>query len=163
GLSKPQKTLPSRLFYDIAGSDIFEKITHLPEYYLTRTEQWILDCYAGEMLERVGDNLSIVEFGSGSSCKTRTLIDAALNRQHDLTYTPIDISKDFLKTSAIRLQQEYDRIKVTAIAAEYFDSLGALPKQEGPRLFLFLGSNIGNFDPKEAIAFLGGISSRMKK
>lgn len=161
GLSQPQKTLPSRLFYDRRGSELFERITGLPEYYPTRTEQWILDCYASDILERVGDDLAMVEFGSGSSCKTRTLIEAALARQSSLVYVPIDISAEFLRASSQQLLHEYDRLQVKAVAAEYFDSMSKLPKHDGPRLFLFLGSNVGNFDREESVVFLRGIRRQM--
>lgn len=162
GLSLPQKTLPCRCFYDTAGSRLFEQICRLPEYYLTRTEQAILERYAGEMLEAAGNDLAMVEFGSGSSYKTRILISAALARQPALHYVPIDISTAFLRDSAETLLEEYARLSITAVAGEYRDGIEVLPAHEGPRLILFLGSNIGNFEAEEAVAFLAAIRNRME-
>jgi dimethylhistidine N-methyltransferase len=154
GLSSTPKTLPCRYFYDTAGSRLFERICRLPEYYLTRTEQSILERHAGEMIEAMGGPLAMVEFGSGSSCKTRLLLTAALDRQPDLHYAPIDISAEFLRLSAEELLADYDRLQVTAIAAEYADGMTALPPVDAPRLVLFLGSNIGNFERPAAVEFL---------
>jgi dimethylhistidine N-methyltransferase len=161
GLSLRQKTLPSRFFYDTAGSDLFEQITRLPEYYLTRSEESILQANAESILRRAGDGITLVEFGSGSSYKTRLLIDAALRRQARLHYVPIDISADFLGQTAKRLLSEYRGLSITALAAEYRDAVTAMPDTDGPRLILFLGSNIGNFDPVEAQAFLRQVRGRM--
>ena len=161
GLSQPQKTLPCRLFYDAAGSQLFEQICKLPEYYLTRTEQKILEDNVSEMIDTVGHNLALVEFGSGSSVKTRLLINAALNCQRNLHYTSVDISSEILRTASFSLLNEYDRLTITAIAAEYNDAIPILPHHEGSRLMLFLGSNIGNFGTEEAVAFLGRIGNQM--
>jgi L-histidine N-alpha-methyltransferase len=154
GLSQPQKSLPSRFFYDEAGSELFERITKLPEYYLTGAEQAILESLAPEIIRAAGTPLEIVEFGSGSSKKTRLLIAAALEQQDSLCYIPIDISGDFLKSSAESLLKDFPGLSVTAIAAEYFAGLSALPETTTPRLFLFMGSNIGNFTHEEAVHFL---------
>ncbi|HZO88157.1 MAG TPA: L-histidine N(alpha)-methyltransferase [Chthonomonadaceae bacterium] len=162
GLSGPHKWLPCRFFYDSIGSRLFERICQLPEYYLTRTEQAILEQYAPEMLEAAGQDLTLVELGSGSSCKTRLLLNAGLARQRSLRYIPIDISSEFLRLSALTLLGEYDRLSITAIAAEYNDGLAALPAPDGPRLLLFLGSNIGNFTHEEAVGFLARIRERME-
>jgi L-histidine N-alpha-methyltransferase len=162
GLSQPQKTLPCRYFYDSAGSRLFEQICRLPEYYLTRTEQAILERRGGDMLEAAGQNLALIEFGSGSSYKTRILLAAALARQPALHYVPIDISTDFLRSSAETLLEEYDRLDITAVAGEYRDGIESLPAHGGPRLILFLGSNIGNFEAAEAVDFLAAIRHRME-
>lgn len=162
GLARPQKSLPCRLFYDSTGSHLFERICELPEYYLTRTEHRILSDSADAMAASVGNEVALIEFGSGSSCKTRLLMDALLARQDRLHYVPIDISREFLRASALTLLSEYDRLTVTAVAAEYDDSLPALPSHAGPRLFLFLGSNIGNFTHLEAIDFLARLRQRMQ-
>lgn len=154
GLSRPQKTLPSRFFYDYEGSELFEQITGLHEYYLTRSEQQIFNAHATEIIRSCGANVAIVEFGSGSSSKTRLLLSAALERQSTLMYVPIDISRDYLIASARALVSQYEKLNVTALASEYRDAIKALPSHEGPRLILFLGSNIGNFDASEACDFL---------
>ncbi len=162
GLGRPDRKLPCCFFYDSAGSDLFEQICDLPEYYLTRTERAILDRYAPEMIAAAGENLALVEYGSGSSVKTRLLIAAALERQGSLHYVPIDISGDFLRESAQVLLNDYERLRITAIAAEYRDAGPAVPEHSGPRLFLFLGSNIGNFDRDGAVSFLKDIRAVMQ-
>ena len=163
GLSRERTTLPCRFFYDDRGSALFEQICRLPEYYPTRTERAILECHAGEMIEAAGgSDLALVELGCGSAGKTRLLIAAALARQSTLHYVPIDISRDFLHFSAEELMKEYPTLSITAIAAEYDDALEVLPSHGGPRLILFLGSNIGNFERDEATAFLRRIRGRME-
>lgn len=165
GLSLDQKTLPCRYIYDAAGSHLFEQICRLPEYYLTRTEQAILERHAFEMVDAAGEDrcdLSLVEFGSGSSYKTRLLMNAALARQRSLHYVPIDISTEFLRNSSETLLEEYPNLSITAIAGEYGDGIEALPSDECPRLILFLGSNVGNFENEEAVGFLAAIRRRME-
>ncbi len=162
GLSAFPKRLPCRYFYDSAGSHLFERICRLPEYYLTRIEQSVLERYAEQIIASAGDRLAIVEFGSGSSCKTRLLLTAALNRQRELHYTSIDISREFLRISSLDLLADYDRLLVTAIAGEYNDAIDALPDEDLPRLLLFLGSNIGNFTHDEAVDFLARIRRKMR-
>lgn len=162
GLSRQNRTLPCRFFYDDRGSALFERICRLPEYYPTRTERAILENHAGEIIEAVGGpDPALVELGCGSADKTRLLIRAALARRQSLHYVPIDISRDFLRVSAEELLREIPRLAITAIAAEYDDALNALPDHDGPRLILFLGSNIGNFERPEAAAFLRRIRARM--
>lgn len=162
GLYRSPKSLPCRFFYDAAGSALFERICGLPEYYPTRTERAILKKYAGAMLEAAGPDLALIELGSGSSDKTRVLIQALLARQSRLHYVPIDISPDFLRRAAEDLLDEYPRLEVTAIAAEYNDGLQAIPDHQSPRLVLFLGSNIGNFNPHAATAFLGRVRQQLR-
>jgi L-histidine Nalpha-methyltransferase len=160
GLSMEQKELPTRFLYDSAGSELFEKITALPEYYLTRCEGAIFDLHAREIVRSV-PGLALVEFGSGSSKKTRLLIEAALDVQASLHYFPIDISGDFLRSTSLRLLQDYPALRVTAVAGEYFDVAERLPGSEESRLILFLGSNIGNLARPDAIDFLGRVRRRM--
>lgn len=159
GLAQSRKQLPCRFFYDEVGSQLFEAICELPEYYPTRTERAILERRAADIVAqaravRPDKPLTLVEFGSGSSVKTRLLIEAALGQQAALTYVPIDISGDFLRASCLDLLDDYPELRVTGVAAEYSDALRVLPDHDGPRLFLFLGSNIGNFAAGEAQAFL---------
>ncbi len=170
GLLQSRKQLPCRFFYDQTGSEIFEEICALPEYYPTRTERAILERYADEILTTAhvaqsDSPLSLIEFGSGSSVKTRLLIEAALRQQPKLTYVPIDISGDFLRESCLTLLEDYPALCVTGLAAEYSDAMQALPEEdlgEGTRLFLFLGSNIGNFTHDEATRFLGRLRAVMR-
>jgi dimethylhistidine N-methyltransferase len=161
GLRAYPKHLPSRLFYDARGSELFEQITALPGYYPTRTERSLLEIHVDEMVHTAGKDLTLVEFGSGSSIKTRLIIEAMLRQSRRLTYAPIDISADFLQASAASLQADYPELTITAFAAEYFEALDNLYLTPGPRLFLFLGSNIGNFDQSEAIRFLKGLRRAM--
>ena len=162
GLCATPKTLPPRLFYDHAGSELFEAITDLPEYYPTRTEAAILERHAAEIVAQAGHGLTMLEFGSGSSRKTRLLIEAALARQGALEYVPIDISRAFLREAAETLLSEYPDLTVTALAGEYFDAARAMPSAEGPRLILFLGSNIGNLDHGSAVEFLSRVRGGMR-
>ncbi len=161
GLTSTPKTLPPRLFYDHEGSGIFEAITDLPEYYPTRTEAAILERHAAEIVARAGEGLTMLEFGSGSSRKTRLLIEAVLERQGALEYVPIDISRAFLRESSEALLSEYKGLTITALAGEYFDAANAMPPADGPRLILFLGSNIGNLSNDEAIEFLSRVRKGM--
>ena len=162
GLSAPVKTLPSRLFYDVYGSALFEEITALPEYYLTRTEANLLQQYASAIVAALQTEIAVVEFGSGSSAKTRLLFDAILKRQSTLHYTAIDISREFLSDSARALLQEYSQLNITAIPSEYHVAMNLLPAESLPRLFLFLGSNLGNFETAEAVTFLHQMRSVMQ-
>lgn len=162
GLAASPRTLPPRFFYDGNGSLLFEKITALPEYYLTRAEQAILEDHAAEIVAAAGPRVAIVEFGSGSSTKTRLLIEAALARQETLHYVPIDISADFLEETAQDLLRSYPGLVITALAAEYHDAVREIPVTEEPRLILFLGSNIGNFEDADAAEFLRKIAQAMR-
>src|SRR5688572_4806281 len=127
GLSQEQKALPSYLFYDEEGSRLFEQITRLPEYYLTGCEMAILQSHAWEIVSRVGDDVLLVEFGSGSSRKTRLIIEALLQRQAQLTYAPIDISTEFLRLAAEALERAYPVLTVSPIALEYSEAMTVLP------------------------------------
>ncbi|MBC8102149.1 MAG: L-histidine N(alpha)-methyltransferase [Cytophagales bacterium] len=171
GLSQNPRTLPCRFFYDEAGSVLFERICDLPEYYPTRTEHGLLERYADQMIQAasfVGDSsrgrpLTLIELGSGSSYKTRLLIEAALRAQNGLHYLPIDISGEFLRECAAALLAAYGEagLSVTAVAAEYHDAITLLPTPDGPRLFLFLGSNIGNFCTRSAADLLSHLRREM--
>lgn len=161
GLGAQPKSLPTQFLYDRRGSELFEQITELPEYYPTRTERSILEGHADEIVEAAGPGAAIIEFGSGSSVKTRLLIEAALRRHGSLRYLPIDISFDFLKSSSQTLLSDYPGLRITALGAEYFDAAEALPGHDGPRLILFLGSNIGNLTREEAVEFLGRVRRNM--
>ncbi len=143
GLRRVQKAIPPKYFYDQQGSLLFEEICQQPEYYLTRTEAAILESSASEMIEAVGD-CAIVELGSGSSVKTRLLLDECQRRGYLTQYVPIDISASMLEATARSLTTEYPRLRIEALAADYLTGLSALPPA-ARRLVLFLGSNLGNF------------------
>jgi dimethylhistidine N-methyltransferase len=155
GLSKPRKSLPCRFFYDARGSELFEEITRLPEYYPTRTEIAILDARAAEIASRVEDGGVLVEFGSGSSRKTEILL-ASLPRLR--AYVPIDVSESALEEAKRRLIKRFPALAVRPIAGD-FSRLLALPPDlaKARKLGFFPGSTIGNFSPFAALALLGAM------
>lgn len=163
GLNDQPKRLPCRFFYDERGSQLFEQICDLPEYYLTRTEHGILNDNADEIAELLPRGTIMVELGSGSSTKTRLLIEAFLRRHGRLRYVPLDISPTILASSALELLDRYKSLEIVAIAAEYDDGLRHLRRSdEQQKLILFLGSTIGNFGKDEAVQFLRKLRHSMQ-
>jgi L-histidine Nalpha-methyltransferase len=156
GLSASPKHLFPKYFYDELGSQLFEAICLLPEYYLTRAENEIFALYSDEIVSEVStEKVSLIEMGSGSASKTRLIIEALLKRQSELLYIPVDISATALETSSRVLLQSYPDLRINAYASDYYDAINALAGQPRERtLALFLGSNIGNFDAGEAQTFL---------
>ncbi len=153
GLSTDPKTLPCKFFYDKRGSEIFDKICELEEYYVTRTELGLLDEYAAEMLRFCGDNIHLIEFGSGSSQKVRKLLDSG---EEVSAYSAIDISRDHLIDSCVAVADVYPQLPVSAICADYtgpFD-LPELPAPGSRKIGYFPGSSIGNFTREDAALFL---------
>jgi L-histidine Nalpha-methyltransferase len=158
GLIARPKTLAPKYFYDALGSQLFEAICLLPEYYLTRSETEIFANHASEIVAKLPGPLTIAELGSGSSFKTRLLIEAILKRQNQLHYQPIDISSTILEQSAIMLLGYYQNLRITAQSADYTRGLHSILRNKGERLLiLFLGSNIGNYKPDEALNLLRDI------
>ena len=157
GLSRTPKALPPKLFYDAAGSELFEEITRLPEYYLTRTEQYLLIQRANDIVRAAGSGLTLFELGAGTSAKTCTLIRALLATQPSLTFYPIDVSPAALQAGRERLRGQFPDLTVTPIVADYSDGLPQLRMLRGRKLVLYLGSSIGNFEPMEASAMLANI------
>ncbi|GJE59316.1 L-histidine N(alpha)-methyltransferase [Methylobacterium trifolii] len=152
GFAKPQKSLPAKYFYDAAGSDLFEAITRLPEYYPTRTELRILDDHGTEIAASLAPGAALVEFGSGSTVKVRRL----LRHLPDLrAYVPVDVSESFLRSEAAALQADFPHLAIAPVAADFTrdfdlpDSLG-----DSPCAGFFPGSTLGNFEPAEAIRLL---------
>jgi L-histidine N-alpha-methyltransferase len=165
GLTAQQKALQPKYFYDALGSQLFEAICHLPEYYLTRAESEILRSNSDEIVASLSGPARLVELGSGSAEKTRYLIEALIGRQGSLNYLPVDISSASLERSSLELLQIYPRLSITAYAADYFTALEALAgsANSGERtVALFLGSNIGNFDPEGSRAFLSEVRRVLK-
>ena len=151
GLGTRPLSLSPKYFYDDLGSALFEAITRLPEYYLSRVERDLLATYGREIAAALGGPLELVELGSGSAIKTRLLIDAILERQPSLTYHPVDISAEAVTESSLALVGSYERLHVVAYASDYFPLLREKRLvTHGRVLALFLGSNIGNFEPSEA-------------
>jgi L-histidine Nalpha-methyltransferase len=159
GLTAAPKRLFPKYFYDELGSQLFEAICLLPEYYLTRAEAEIFADHSAEIVSAAAQarRVTLCELGSGSASKTRRLIEALLARQDELLYVPVDISTAALEASAEALLEAFPRLSITAYAGDYDAALPRLPENfdEGARaLVLFLGSNVGNFDRGEARDFL---------
>jgi dimethylhistidine N-methyltransferase len=152
GLTATPKRLPPKYFYDRAGSALFEAITTLPEYYPTRTEIGILQDHARDIAALIPAGAALIEFGSGSSTKTRIILSAAKALK---AYVPVDISAEFLRDQAAALRREYPAIAMLPVAAD-FGKPFALPPAVAkmPRVGFFPGSTIGNFEPHEAAKFL---------
>lgn len=150
GLSRPLKRIPCRFLYDARGSELFERICELPEYYPTRTEIGILHAHSRDMAALIGADAEVVEFGSGASHKVRLLLDA-LERPRG--YVAIDISRDHLRAAAAAIARDYPALRVTAVVADYMQPL-PLPHADGPRVGFFPGSTIGNLNHGEARRFL---------
>lgn len=150
GLAARPRAIPARWFYDELGSEIFEDITRIPEYYPTRAEQALLDAHVGEMAAAC-DACAIVEYGSGASVKTRTLLRAA----RPAAYVPIDISGDFLRATADTLRADFPDLAIYPVEADFSDSI-ALPAEVAamPKLGFFPGSTIGNMVPATAVDLL---------
>lgn len=164
GLTAIPKRLSPKYFYDQLGSQLFEAICLLPEYYLTRAENEIFERYADEIVGSVQGCSTLMEMGSGSASKTRLLIEALLRKHTELVFIPVDISASALESSSLILLQSYPRLRIEAYAAEYFVALTELSKkQRGRTLALFLGSNISNFGREEAPGFLRALRGVLKK
>lgn len=147
GLDDTPPQVPSKWFYDAHGSALFEQITALPEYYPTRTEAAILDAHADELVA-AADAEELVELGSGSSTKTRLLLEAMHRHRPGPTYVPLDVSETAVVGAARALQADYPWLEVRGYVGDFEADLAALPRQ-GRRLLAFLGSTIGNLDPDQ--------------
>ncbi|AXE90321.1 L-histidine N(alpha)-methyltransferase [Streptomyces sp. Go-475] len=156
GLTHTPKTLPPKWFYDAHGSELFERITELPEYYPTRAEREILVARSGEIAAATGAR-TLVELGSGSSEKTRHLLDALTGLR---TYVPVDVSGSALTQAGQALAAERPGLDVHALIADFTAEL-TLPETPGPRLVAFLGGTIGNLLPAERAAFLASVRARL--
>lgn len=153
GLTQTPKSLPPKYFYDDRGSDLFEEICELPEYYPTRTEAAILREYAPEIARITGPS-ELVELGSGSSTKTRLLLDAYQGLESPSEYVPIDVSGGILEASAKQLAQEYPGLQIRGLVGTYEQALLHLPPTTySSRVIMFLGSSLGNFSPEECDRF----------
>ncbi len=160
GLAEPQKTLPCKYFYDEVGSQLFDAICELDEYYPTRTELAIMEEHASEMATLIGPRSLLIEYGSGSSVKTRWLLD---HLHEPAAYVPIDISKDHLLASAQKLAALYPHIEILPVCADFHQTflIPSSKKKVGCKLVYFPGSTIGNFMPDEAAAFLRSVANNV--
>lgn len=162
GLTAPRKSLLPQYFYDALGSALFGAICELPEYYVTRAESEILALRADDIARAFGTPVRLVELGSGYARKTRLLFDAILARQGELEYAPIDIDPHVLQESGRELLTAYDRLRISAVAGDFRDVARAfevLPSRGDRTIVLFLGSTIGNLDPRDAATLLREIHS----
>jgi dimethylhistidine N-methyltransferase len=161
GLTQTPKSLPARYFYDDRGSELFEQICELPEYYLTRTETAILQECARE-IARITGPCELIELGSGSSTKTRVLLDAYNQLGYPLHYLPIDVSAGILESSARQLLADYPSLQVHALVGTYELALEQLiPTQLPSRMVCFIGSTLGNLTPQECDEFFSQITAAL--
>ncbi|MGA7885766.1 MAG: L-histidine N(alpha)-methyltransferase [Acidobacteriaceae bacterium] len=162
GLVARPKRLSPWLFYDDRGSALFEAITALPEYYLTRTEREILAEHSDAILSVAGDSgLAILELGAGTAAKTDLLLAAAARRHGAVTYYPMDIAASALEQARDRITRDLPQVTVHPIQSDYTRNLGELPGAGHRRLVLYIGSSIGNFEPPRAIALLRSLRRRL--
>jgi L-histidine Nalpha-methyltransferase len=153
GLTRPFKELSPRYFYDQRGSELFEEITRLPEYYPTRCEREILGDSAAEICEAANCPVTLIELGSGSANKTRVLLDAILEAGSLVTYCPVDIAEAISRQTAEQIASEYDRVTVQGLVCDFELDLERIPVP-GPRVIALLGGTIGNFAPQQRAGFL---------
>ena len=160
GLTQHPKTLPPKWFYDAAGSDLFDQITRLPEYYPTRAEAQILAARAGEIATASGAD-TLVELGSGTSEKTRALLNALREQGSLRRFIPFDVDPSVLQLAGQAIQQEYPGVEINAVCGDFEEHLGKIPAV-GRRLVAFLGSTLGNLTPGPRAEFLASVSEMMQ-
>ncbi|ORB74633.1 L-histidine N(alpha)-methyltransferase [Mycobacterium scrofulaceum] len=160
GLRQTPKSLPPKWFYDSLGSHLFDQITRLPEYYPTRAEAEILRARSAE-IAAASDADTLVELGSGTSEKTRLLLDALRDRGALRRFVPFDVDAGILSTAAAAIQQEYAGVEINAVCGDFEEHLTEIPAG-GRRLFVFLGSTIGNLTPGPRAEFLSSLSAQMR-
>jgi L-histidine N-alpha-methyltransferase len=161
GLAAPQKELPPKYFYDHRGSELFEEITRLPEYYPTRTERALLEAWMPRLINDIGAS-SLVELGAGSAEKSRIILSAMRAAGSTGVYVPIDVSASFLNQTATRLRRDYPGLVVEPVVADIAEDFSPPSGLPHPALYAFLGGTIGNFYPPQAIRLLGRVRAAMK-
>lgn len=159
GLTRVPKSLPPKWFYDSTGSDLFDQITRLPEYYPTRAEAHILSAHANEIADASGAD-TLVELGSGTSEKTRMLLDALQQRGSLLRFVPFDVDASVLTAAGAAIEQEYPGVEIAAVCGDFEEHLGKIPRG-GRRLVAFLGSTIGNLTPVLRSEFLASVADML--
>ena len=162
GLSKRQKELPSKYFYDTRGSELFEEITRLPEYYLTRAERRLLENGVADWVAEVAP-ASLVELGAGRAEKTRVLLSAMVEAGRGSTYAPVDIAGEFLHEAALSLETAYPTLEISPLVRDISMPLEFADTLAHPALFALLGSTIGNFPPGEDVALLENARAAMRE
>jgi dimethylhistidine N-methyltransferase len=161
GLTSRPKWLPSRLFYDAAGSVLFEQITELSEYYLTATEQAIFERHAPEMVRAAGGASTIIELGAGTARKTMQVLRAALDLHRAVRFIPVDVSSFALEVAQHRVRSELPQVSVHPLELDYTQHSPVLAQISGRKLVLYIGSSIGNFEPMAASALLRRLRSSL--
>src|SRR5687767_11624539 len=159
GLTATPKELSPKYFYDERGSELFEEITQLPEYYLTRSERTLLEARVAEIVGAVRP-CSLVELGAGSATKTRIILDAMRREGCAERYVPIDVSRDFLEAVALQLTNDYPAMSIVPVVSDITEPF-SLPDLTAPTLIVFLGSTIGNFPRDAAVRLLSHVSRSM--
>lgn len=157
GLTKPFKELSPRYFYDERGSELFERITEVDEYYPTRAERAILENDSAEIVEAAGNPATLIELGSGSAAKTRVLLDAMRDAGGLEAYAPVDISEEITRDTAAKVADEYE-VKVHGLVCDFERDLERIPLA-GPRVIALLGGTIGNFEPQQRASFLARVAN----
>jgi L-histidine N-alpha-methyltransferase len=160
GLAASPRELPPKYFYDRRGSELFEEITRLPEYYPTRAERALLERFVPEWIRALGPD-TLVELGAGAADKTRILLDAMRRWSPGATYVPIDISAEFLRDAAAGLREDYPELRIRPVAADISKGLGLPDDLPRPAVFAFLGGTIGNFRPEPARRLLRRVRDGM--
>lgn len=163
GLTSDPKTLSPKLFYDAAGSELFDRITELPEYYPTETERRIFRRHAADMIAAAGNCDSMVELGAGSAGKTVLLLDAMMQTGSSITYYPVDVSGSALEVCSERMNALLPGLKVIPKVLDFTHGMPQFRKISGQKLFLFIGSSIGNFEPLAAGLFLKQVRASMNQ
>ncbi|WP_162426165.1 L-histidine N(alpha)-methyltransferase [Pontibacter pudoricolor] len=165
GLSQEAKKLSSRYFYDGEGSRLFQKIMHLPEYYLTRSEHEVFTTQQQTIAKQLAaqGNFHLIDLGAGDATKTRILLKQLLQQNADFDYVPVDISGDAMRELCEDLQTELPSLQTQAVIGDYFEALDWLDEHKpGRKVLLFLGSNIGNFNPDERQEFMQQVRAHMQ-
>jgi L-histidine N-alpha-methyltransferase len=160
GFAKTPRELSPKHLYDARGAELFDRICELPEYYLTRSEAALLEAHAAE-IAAAAQPAEIVELGAGSARKTELLLAAAAERGTPLTFRPMDVCVSALADAATRLTQRFPQVAVRPLAGDHTAGLAHLPARQGPALFVFLGSSLGNFEPAGAQLLLSDIAAQM--
>jgi L-histidine N-alpha-methyltransferase len=161
GLSRPQKQLPAKYFYDEHGSRLFDEICEQPEYYVTRTEHALLAARADDIVEAC-DPHELVELGPGSTRKARLLLDAMRRARRLVRYVPLDVSETMVREAARTLPLAYEGLRVHPLIGDFERDLARVPRRIGRRLVAFLGSTIGNLDERCAVRLLGRVARLLR-
>ena len=167
GLSKKNKTLPSRYFYDEIGDKLFVEIMNMPEYYLTKSEHEIFKTQTKEIVSALGidknEPIEIVELGAGDGTKTKEILRFMLRNNYTFSYLPVDISQHALDGLENALKEEFKSLDVKTQQGDYFEVLDNLKNSPRKKIVLFLGSNLGNLEDKDAIKFMSNLSRNLNK